>query len=229
MRKEEARKIYKEKRKELTDAERAKADDLMLIQFQKIELPDIHHLLSYWPIEENQEPNTHLFNGYLEFKNPAIKFLYPKSEFEKHEMEAIEVDADTAFQKNAWNIHEPMDGTVTDAGAPTAPVNVRANADANHGTEITWEAEADIVGGLGGFIVLRDGRGIAKLPMQPPEAVYGRPLFQGLSYHDTPFAPLPQMRHVDMSAQPGAKHVYTVIALSSAGVPSMPSLPAAVE
>jgi hypothetical protein len=37
------------------------------------------------------------------------------------------------------------------------------------------------------------------------------------------------MRHVDMSAQLGGKHVYTVIALSSAGVPSMPSLPAAVE
>jgi hypothetical protein len=106
---------------------------------------------------------------------------------------------------------------------------VRANADANHGNEITWEAEADIVSGLGGFIVLRDGRGIAKLPTQPPEAVYGRPLFQGLSYHDTPFAPLPQMRHVDMSAQLGGKHVYTVIALSSAGVPSVPSLPAAVE
>ena len=119
-------------------------------------------------------------------------------------------------------------GTVTDARAPTAPVNVRVNADANRVNEITWEAEADIVSGLGGFIVLRDGTGIARLPTQPPEAVYGRPLFQGLSYHDTPFAPLPQMRHVDMSAKPVSKHVYTVIALSSAGVPSMPSLPAAV-
>src|SRR6266404_4040882 len=135
--------------------------------------------------------------------------------------------------------NHPWDGSIATfqeyraQGAPigfaTAPVNVRANSDANHGNEIIWEAEADIVSGLGGFIVLRDGRGIAKLPMQPPEAVYGRPLFQGLSYHDTPFAPLPQMRHVDISAQLGAKHVYTVIALSSAGVPSMPSLPAAVE
>jgi pimeloyl-ACP methyl ester carboxylesterase len=125
-------------------------------------------------------------------------------------------------------------GTVSDAGAPPAPVNVRVHnvqskPDANHGNEITWEAEADIVSGLGGFIVLRDGHGIAKLPTQPPEVVYGRLLFQGLSYHDTPVAPIPQMRHVDMSAQPGAKHVYTVIALSSAGVPSMPSLPATVE
>jgi len=116
MKKAEAREIYKRRRKELTDAERSKLDDLMLIQFQKVELPDVHHLLSFWPIEENNEPNTHLFNEYLEFKNPAIKFLYPKSDFEKQEIEAIEVDADTAFNKNAWNIHEPMDGVVTDAG-----------------------------------------------------------------------------------------------------------------
>jgi len=120
-------------------------------------------------------------------------------------------------------------GTVSDTGAPPAPVNVRVKLNANHSDEITWEAEADIVSGLGGFVVLRDGRGIAKLPTQPPEAVFGRPLFQGLSYHDTPFAPLPQMRHVDTSAQRGAKHVYTVIALSSAGVPSVASLPAIVE
>jgi len=115
MHKAEARRIYKQKRKDLSDAERAKSDDLMLIQFQKIELPHIDHLLSYWPIEENNEPNTHLFNDYVEFKNPSIKFLYPKTDFKKQEMEAVEVNADTAFHKNGWNIHEPMDGTITDA------------------------------------------------------------------------------------------------------------------
>ncbi len=35
--------------------------------------------------------------------------------------------------------------------------------------------------------------------------MYGRPLFQGLSYHDTPFAPLPQMMHVDTSAKAGVQ------------------------
>jgi hypothetical protein len=120
-------------------------------------------------------------------------------------------------------------GTVSGTGAPPAPVNVRVKAGAASGNEITWEADVDIAGGLGGFIVLRDGHGIARLPAQPPEQVYGRPLFQGLSYHDTPFAPLPQMRHVDSSAPAGVKHVYTVIALNSAGVPSLPSLPVVVE
>ncbi len=119
-------------------------------------------------------------------------------------------------------------GTVVNSSIPPAPVNVRVKADVNHGNEITWDTEVDMVSGLGGFIVLRDGHGIARLPIQPPEAVYGRPLFQGLSYHDTPVAPLPQMVHVDTSAKAGAKHVYTVIALSVAGVPSEPSSPATV-
>ena len=80
--------------------------------------------------------------------------------------------------------------------------------------------------GLGGFIILRDGHGISRLPEQPPNAIYGRPLFQGLSYHDTPIAPIPQMAYIDTSARPGVKHVYTVVALSSSGVPSKPSSPA---
>ena len=120
-------------------------------------------------------------------------------------------------------------GTVSNADAPPVPVNVRVKTEANHGNEITWDTEVDMVSGLGGFIVLRDGHGIARLPTQPPESVYGRPLFQGLSFHDTPVAPLPQMVHLDRSAQPGVKHVYTVIALNSAGVPSVPSSPGAFE
>src|SRR3954463_15699780 len=96
----EARTHYREKRMSLSATERAKLDDLLLIQFQTVNLPFIHVLLSYWPIEENNEPNTHLFNDYLDFKNPAIKFLYPKTDFEKQEMEAIEVNADTVFKKN---------------------------------------------------------------------------------------------------------------------------------
>ena len=114
MDKKAARELYKQKRKELSQEERVNADDLMLIQFQKMDFPHIHYLLSYWPIEENNEPNTHLFKDELSFRNPSLKLLYPKSDFENIEMEAIEVNVDTAFEKNARNIHEPMDGTVTE-------------------------------------------------------------------------------------------------------------------
>ena len=116
-------------------------------------------------------------------------------------------------------------GTVSHSAAPPAPTSVRVTRRPDENYEVTWEAEADYVVGLGGFIILRDGHGIARLPERPPESVYGRPLFQGLSYHDTPFTPIPQMVYLDTSAQPGAKHVYTVFALSSSGVPSAASLP----
>ncbi len=116
MLKVEARKEYREKRMALPGIDRAKMDDLLLIQFQSVKLPFIHTLLSYWPIEENKEPNTHLFTDYIEFRNPALKIAYPKSDFTHHVMEAVEVNADTPFALRQHNIHEPMEGVVIDAG-----------------------------------------------------------------------------------------------------------------
>jgi hypothetical protein len=113
-------------------------------------------------------------------------------------------------------------GTVSDASIPPAPVNVRVTA-RDQGFEIAWDAEADFAAGLGGFVVLRDGHGVGRVPQKAPDEVFGRPLFQGLSFHDTPTDPLPAMVFTDTSAPAGAKHSYTVVALSSAGVPSMPS------
>ena len=102
--------MYKEKRMQLSEAERSKRDDLMLIQFQTVKLPFLQSLLSYWPIEENNEPNTHLFTGYLKFRNPEIKVCYPVSDFATMTMQAIATDIDTPFEKRNLNIHEPDEG-----------------------------------------------------------------------------------------------------------------------
>jgi hypothetical protein len=117
-------------------------------------------------------------------------------------------------------------GTVGDVTQPPAPFNVRISAGEDRSNVITWDAEADLESGIGGFVVLRDGRGIARLPERPPDRVFGRPLFQGLSFHDTPEAPFPTMTYIDRPANAGVSHQYTVIALSSAGVASAPSDPA---
>ena len=39
---------------------------------------------------------------------------------------------------------------------------------------------------------------------EKPVGKFGRPLFQSLSYHDTPEKPLPAMRFVDTSPAPGS-------------------------
>jgi 5-formyltetrahydrofolate cyclo-ligase len=113
--KKEARKLYKEKRRNLSEVERSKMDDLLLIQFQSVDLPFIGSLLSYWPIEENNEPNTHLFTEFLKFRNPEIKVCYPVSDFEKMTLQAVATDIDTPFEKTKLNIHEPGGGALIPA------------------------------------------------------------------------------------------------------------------
>lgn len=114
MKKAEARKLFRSQRMALTDQQRAKDDDLLLIQFQTLQLPYINFLFSYWPIEENKEINTHLFTDYLAFLNPELKICYPKTHQHTHQMEAIVTDEGTHFQKNDLNIYEPEAGEVTD-------------------------------------------------------------------------------------------------------------------
>jgi len=112
MLKVEARKLYHEKRQGLSAMERAKLDDLMLIQLQTVQLPFITFLLSYWPIEQNHEPNTHLFTDYLEFQNPELIICYPKTNSVDKTMQSVQTNDDTRFRKNKYDLYEPEDGVV---------------------------------------------------------------------------------------------------------------------
>ncbi len=116
MQKADARKLYKEKRMLLSEAERSKLDDLLLIQFQTVDLPFVASLLSYWPIEENNEPNTHLFTEFLKFRNPELKVCYPVADFTTLTMQAVATDIDTPFEKRNLNIYEPNSAKIIPAG-----------------------------------------------------------------------------------------------------------------
>ena len=84
---------------------------------------------------------------------------------------------------------------------------------------LTWNAEADLESGLAYFIVRRNGVKIGTIPKDPKNR-FGRPLFQGLQYSDTPAAPLVRMEFTDTSAKPNTKHAYRVIAVNTAGLKS---------
>ena len=114
-------------------------------------------------------------------------------------------------------------GTVADTTPPPAPFRVRASAKAGDGVEITWEAEADFESGISGFVILRDGQELVKLPEKPPANSYGRRLFQEMSYHDTPEPPVAEMRYVDRTAKSGEKHTYAVVTINSVGLRSKPA------
>ena len=70
--------------------------------------------------------------------------------------------------------------------------------------------------------MLRDGKEFAKVP-ENPVGKFGRPLFQSMTYHDTPDQPLPEMRYLDALAKAGEKHIYAVITVNSVGLKSIPS------
>ncbi|MBI3140034.1 MAG: 5-formyltetrahydrofolate cyclo-ligase [Sphingobacteriales bacterium] len=114
MTKKELRKLYKEKRKALTAAERSKLDDLLLIQFQQAAIPFIRSLFSYWPMEEQQEPNMHLFTDFMEFRNPELQIAYPRIDRLSETMVAVPAGAETIFEKNSLGIYEPQDTVITE-------------------------------------------------------------------------------------------------------------------
>jgi hypothetical protein len=116
----------------------------------------------------------------------------------------------------AW-MRYVKDTAVEDPTPPPAPAAPRRS-----GAELTWESEADPESGLAGFVIERDGKAVAELP-EKPKNPFGRPLFQGLQYSDTPVQPLVAMRWIDPAPEPGKTHVYRVIALNSAGLRSVPS------
>jgi pimeloyl-ACP methyl ester carboxylesterase len=112
-------------------------------------------------------------------------------------------------------------GAVGDTTPPPPPFSVRATQAGDEGREITWDAEADFESGIGGFIVMRDGKEFAKVP-EKPLGKFGRPLFQSMTYHDTPEQPMPKMRFVDTSARPDQEHHYAIISVNSVGLKSEP-------
>jgi len=118
-------------------------------------------------------------------------------------------------------------GAVSDTTPPPSAFNLKATPKPDQTIEITWDAEADLESGIKAFLIQRDGQDLAQVP-EKPVGKFGKPLFQAMSYHDTPEKPLPEMRFLDKTAKPGQKHVYRVITVNGAGLKAEPSQPASI-
>ena len=113
----------------------------------------------------------------------------------------------------AWS-HYVRDTAIPDATPPPAPTQLQVTDATLH-----WTAAADLESGLGHFIIERDGLAIATVPAKPANS-FGRPLFQGLQYSDTPALPLVPMSFTDPKPGAGRKHTYRVIAVNTVGLKS---------
>jgi 5-formyltetrahydrofolate cyclo-ligase len=115
MLKKEARQRFRSARKALTPAQKEKLDDLLLIQFQKLMLPPLQAVLSFYPIDEKYEVNTFILTRFLEFRNPGLLVCYPRTELFQNTMQAVVTGKQTEFVLNPYGIPEPDGTEVLDA------------------------------------------------------------------------------------------------------------------
>jgi 5-formyltetrahydrofolate cyclo-ligase len=112
------RTIYKDKRKALSEKDRMKLDDLILIRFQQLELPDMQTLLSYLPMASHHEVNTLPITDYVRFRIPGLQLAYPRTHYQDVTMTAIAVNDETEYETNRHGIVEPVAGEVLSPELP---------------------------------------------------------------------------------------------------------------
>ena len=135
----------------------------------------------------------------------------PAAEYQGDATQAIWLPNETVAR--AWK-HYVADTAIPDTTPPPAPTNLRVT-----GNVLAWDAVADPESGLAAFVIERDGKRVATVPEKPANP-FGRPLFQGLQYSDTPVQPLATMTFTDTQAPEGTPHAYRVIAVNTVGLES---------
>ncbi|GAA4330996.1 5-formyltetrahydrofolate cyclo-ligase [Flaviaesturariibacter amylovorans] len=112
MTKKEIRKQFMQKRDAIEASWQLKADDLILIRFQTVELPFLERIMSFYSISEKKEVNSFILTDYLHFRNPALQIAYPRMNVADTSMEAVLAPADEAFMDNEFGITEPTGNTI---------------------------------------------------------------------------------------------------------------------
>lgn len=109
------RKIYKEKRKQISWQDKQRWTDLILINFQKLDLPFINCVHTYLDIKDQNEVDTENIVGYLKFKNPGLKVVVPKINLDDGEMKHYIFNDDVEMSPNSFGIIEPVKGEKVNA------------------------------------------------------------------------------------------------------------------
>ena len=112
MTKEELRKIYKDKRKQLSPHDIEKFNDLILINFQKADIPFINCVHTYLASLRLVEADTVNIIRYLQFRNPSLKVVIPKIDIHTGVMNHYHYNEETELINNAFGIEEPKEGTI---------------------------------------------------------------------------------------------------------------------
>ncbi len=110
MKKDAIRILYKQKRRKLASTEKEKLEDLMLIQFQKLPIFENFSIMSFAPIEVQNEFDPYLCEEYCFFRNENTTFSYPIVNPYIDNIDSFIVGEETEFELNNYGIAEPIGG-----------------------------------------------------------------------------------------------------------------------
>lgn len=109
------RKEYRKMRDAITDTQRLKWQDLILIRFQQLEIDIPDFIMTYAAMDAHGEFDPEYVVEFCRFKNPSLEVCYPVIAKPGNHMVPVKVQADTAFSEHAFGMEEPVDGEVVDA------------------------------------------------------------------------------------------------------------------
>ncbi len=108
MTKSELRKIYLERQKSLSGAERNKKSlEIAGKFFENFNLESIRFLHSFLPIEKNREIETSFIINHVWREFPQIKTIVSRVNFQTMTLENLQFNSETKLVRNRWHILEP--------------------------------------------------------------------------------------------------------------------------
>src|SRR5688572_7800089 len=108
MTKAELRKIYLEKRKNLSTTERKqKSQQIADRFFQNFDLTKINFLHVFLPIEKFNEIDTSLIFEKIRREFPHIELIVPRVNRQTNELENLAFKTETELVQSSWQIYEP--------------------------------------------------------------------------------------------------------------------------
>ena len=85
-------------------------NQLLLQQFQQLDLTVVGCIHLFLPIRARKEPDTFLIREWLKQHQPHIKVVFPKADFDTHTMQSFADDDALQLAVNACDIPEPVTG-----------------------------------------------------------------------------------------------------------------------
>ena len=111
MTKAELRKLYLQKRRELSISEIADASKQIAERFfREIDLDDVKSLSTFVRIPKFNEVDTSAIYYRLWKDRPCIRTYAPKADLDSGELENLTLFPDTPLRQNRWGIREPISG-----------------------------------------------------------------------------------------------------------------------